>query len=352
MAAVTNIDALSSWMIGAFDATGDEHHGPMQFLQKTLGSDAEQAAFINFLDKITPDSDNVWSLKDGVPGDNALFFANPQRLCYQSVATTKPPPEVKASRLICQDILKNTFVSQDNPLLVWIPEAQRTHSSFSLCFVKGMARACTLLAMLKLSASAELDLLVACPSLVGSVKQIHCRMHYSGVGDRKKVAFMNAALSARLSICEKHSVLTRVAKIKKLREGDGLPVEASTLISEWNKEATADSALSGQKRVGVLNLLSNCDNDVIDILVAHHSKMGSGHFTFTDECFANKNCFLGINSAALAGAQPGPSACGSRRRASACSSSTWCCSRRLGRRTSGPRPVSLSSRTWPKFALW
>ena len=92
MAAIASIDEFSSWMIAAFDRMCDEHRGPMQFLETTLASDAEQVEFMNFLDRIIPDVDSAWSPKDGAPGDNELFFASPKQLCYRSVATTKRSP--------------------------------------------------------------------------------------------------------------------------------------------------------------------------------------------------------------------------------------------------------------------
>ncbi len=121
-----------------------------------------------------------------------------------------------------------------------------------------------------------------------------------GTGDRKRVAFMNAHRSSRGSICEKHTVLTWVVKLQRLaKEEPGS--DPTTLLNAWNQEATVDSAFTGGKRVGVLNLLQHCDEATLDHLVMHHSKMGMRDFVFTDDSFANKKLLPGHRFRSLQG---------------------------------------------------
>jgi hypothetical protein len=115
----------------------------------------------------------------------------------------------------------------------------------------------------------QVDLASLHPTLMESILCLHCRCHYCGTGDRKKVAFMHAMLSAKTAIAEQHTVLT--VKIGKLRE-DNPDLDASMLIAEWNKEATNDSALNDAKRVGVLILLQYCETEVLDILVRRQTR--------------------------------------------------------------------------------
>ena len=69
---------------------------------------------------------------------------------------------------------------------------------------------------------------------------------------------MNTKLSARGSIAEKHTILTWFVKLWRLTVEEPGP-DASSILGEWNKQATPDSAFTGQKRVGLLKLLQHCD---------------------------------------------------------------------------------------------
>ena len=85
------------------------------------------------------------------------------------------------------------------------------------------------------------------------------RLRFKRRRDRSFVAFMNAALNARGSIIQKHTVLTWVTVIKKLKDEDGLTYDPSAILQEFNTNyATGHASIVGTMRVGVLNMLNHC----------------------------------------------------------------------------------------------
>ena len=42
-----------------------------------------------------------------------------------------------------------------------------------------------------------------------------------------------------------------------------------------------------------MNLLQHCDDSMFQLLIRHHSRMGSKDFVFSDECFSNKKLLPG-----------------------------------------------------------
>ena len=290
----TNTTEFNGWMRDQIDLICNAHGGPMQFLHNT----AEPESFVHYL------TDTVKSTEatPNVPQQDQLFIGHPSLLSYDDRATTKPPPEARTCRLLADDILVNGFITQDNPLLVWLPDQNRELMTFKFWYVKGMARACTMLAMLKLCFDNKLDINILHAELADTLKTIRCRFFWQGIGGLKQVAFLNAKLSASRAICEKHSVLTWVIKLKKLMNTEGFKVNAhpGALIEEWNKQATQDSMLGGSKRVSVLGLLGLGD-DVQQTLVGHHSRMGAAHFAFDETTFGNKKVMPGYQCRALGG---------------------------------------------------
>ena len=85
------------------------------------------------------------------------------------------------------------------------------------------------------------------------------RLRFKRRRGRSFVAFMNAALSARCSIIQKHTILTWVTVIKKLKDEDGLTYDPSAILQEFNTNyATGHASIVGTMRVGVLNMLNHC----------------------------------------------------------------------------------------------
>ncbi len=85
--------------------------------------------------------------------------------------------------LILHDVIKNNFDWRDNPLLIWMPGSLRERICQFVGYVKGAARACTLLAVCKLCIDAKVDLLLVHPALADSMKKVPSRMYYVGAGD-------------------------------------------------------------------------------------------------------------------------------------------------------------------------
>ena len=192
----------------------------MQYLENNIG--ANTMLFEAQLVSMFPVSGKHWDfMKDenAIPDEKVLFHAHPSHLCYAEIASTKPPPEIKTTKLLLSDVLKHGFKWDDHNLFVWIPQSMRGQNN-RLCYVKGMARACLMLTICKLCLENDIDLAKVYSKLYDSMSCPTCKMYYSGTGDRKQVAFLNAHLSHRGSICEKHTVLTWVIKLQRLSSED------------------------------------------------------------------------------------------------------------------------------------
>ena len=160
---------------------------------------------------------------------------------------------------------------------------------FELCYVKGAARATTLLFLAHVAWKAGWDLPTLCPRLQASMTACHIRLH--GVAsDAISVCLENARLSARGAICKAHDVLTWVLKLAKLKPAG---VKPSEVLKRWNAECTKDSQLLGAKRTAVLNLL-DAPESAIQILMEHLSEFGLDGVAFREDCFSSKKLSVGF----------------------------------------------------------
>ena len=50
-----------------------------------------------------------------IPDEGDIIDLHPAALCFETTATTKPPPEIKTTMLILHDVIKNNFDWRDNP---------------------------------------------------------------------------------------------------------------------------------------------------------------------------------------------------------------------------------------------
>ena len=181
-------DDYVQWAGSQFKEICAQYGGPQQYLKSTTHS---MSAFAEAIRAYLPVPETVQELTAGVPAEGEAFWAHVSSLGYSSLATTKPPPSVKATSLISADMLLNGVVTAHNPLLAWFPEAVPTEKDFNICWVKGMARSCTILTHMKLAMEHGVQLELVHPRLYDSVVKLRTMSYYIG-GDRKKVAFMNA----------------------------------------------------------------------------------------------------------------------------------------------------------------
>ena len=127
-----------------------------------------------------------------------------------------------------------------------------------LHFVKGMARSCTLLAIID-----------ACIQLGISLSDISAELLRSCAGINAvsrdltsvQAALENASLSARLSITKIWDAVTWTGVLLKLQHAN-TSIDASAAIKQYNERCSGRASLQGQKRVSVMNLLTRVDKEV------------------------------------------------------------------------------------------
>eukprot|EP00959_Pyramimonas_sp_CCMP1952_P088361 1848453-Pyramimonas_sp.AAC.1 len=160
-------------------------------------------------------------------------------------------------------------------------------SNFNLGYVKGMARACTLLAVLDqilfYSRGNTSGIEEAFKNVLESARVITIRIQ--ATTDRLDLAIQNAKLAQRGRIRRANNVVTWAGIVLDLK-GHGM-TDPSTLVRAWNeKTANKDSHINGQKRTALLALLS-LHPEALDILFAIVAEHGWEHCPFTEDFLAS-----------------------------------------------------------------
>ena len=156
-------------------------------------------------------------------------------------------------------------------------------------YVKGAARAATVLVLAKLIMESRADICETAPDLFYSLRAVHCRRGLMSV-DRASVALENAKLSARGAIRRAHDVITWLGKLYLLKQ-TGL--DPAAVLKRWNAMATKESQVTGNKRTCCLMLLENAPNAAVQLLLDHVSEFGQESSCFAEDAFANKKIMPG-----------------------------------------------------------
>lgn len=175
-----------------------------------------------------------------------------------------------------------------DPLLIVdsIVEGEASGSA-ALRYVKGMARACTILTIADLTLGA--DLRTHHPSLFRSMSAVRVRRCTVAV-DRLSMALENARLSARGSIRRAHDVVTWLGKLQLLRANGQDP---AAVLKKWNDSCTREAQVTGNRRLCCLSLLERAPDSAVELLLAHVSEVGAEGSAFSEDAFANKKLLPG-----------------------------------------------------------
>ena len=266
--------------------------GPWQFLQAEYPesrADEFQALLVKHFNCDRGDVVFATALPDN---DTEVFLLRPWDLSWFQDSSTKPAPYLNTSLSLWDEVLKNTFLTAHDPLILWNGPPVQGRTSGWTHFVKGAARAAIALFCTALAMRAEWDLRVLAPALWESLVQISCRRVMSV--DLTSICFQNAQSSARGNIRRAHDVATWLAKLSML-QSRGL--KADSILKQWNEVATKESQIGGQKRVALLALLA-APTEVAQLLVRHSSEFGS-QSAFSEECFAQKQLQIGYTARGL-----------------------------------------------------
>ena len=273
--------------------------GPMQYLNTQYSTDAQKQAFHTLLTNAAPRDARIadTDMPDQTPEFiskvelNRDYAAHISMLSFSPSGTTKPPPYKSVVKSLVDEFLTNTFITKGDPLVVF--SMAETTERFWLGYIKGAARAMTALALLSIMLRAGTfdtwRMLNA--SLCESFTTVWIKWIVQNP-DRERVAFINAALSARGSMRRANDIMTWVVKLKDIEKASQGARKSSDIISSWNQEATREAQIVGMKRTGVLNLLT-LENDTLDVLISHVGDNSVDSVFFQDSTFSNKKIMPG-----------------------------------------------------------
>lgn len=256
--------------------------GPQQYLEQTITNLAEFAAQLKAKYPENTTLTYVKSLPDNVETVVHVHLAD---LSFSPQASTRPPPYQTTSLSLLDEFLTNTFLTSGSevPLLLWDgPSPSDTIEYGWVCYLKGAARAQTLLFLAKLAMDAKWDLSVLHPALFASMQGIACKRG-TLLRDLQSIALENAAIAARGGIRKALDCLGWLGKLLLLRDKG---YSSEDVLKRWNASASKESQLVGGKATG-LRFLLNCPEGITALLLRHASQYGS-NIAFSEDCWQNK----------------------------------------------------------------
>ncbi|CAK9018185.1 Uncharacterized protein SCF082_LOCUS13970 [Durusdinium trenchii] len=284
--------------------------GPQQYLIANLSSHDAVENFSEWLRVTFPEADDcLYSDKplSKVSGQNPDFACqiplclHVSMLGFTSACTLKPPPGSEHCNNLIQEFLKDGFLTASDPLLVMehdpdcAPFDVPMHPSqkaraFSLAYLKGYARSCTLLFVLHRIKSLGLDLAEdeSLKPLMGSVVKIwaHCVHHPS----RMDEALQNMKLSARGSLRHANNLIQCCFIIRNLRGKCGLS-DSSVFVKRWNSMSTKQFQITGKRATALKFLLDQTPEHVLSLVLDHVNDFGWDKNLWSDDSLAVKKMY-------------------------------------------------------------
>ena len=247
------------------------HGGPAQYLQSL--SQGEKDEFAQYLWTEFPERDDLlYHTSATIPSvsDAELSAAVPvtvhiASLGFSADCSLKPAPGADISVQLAAQILQDGFVTVGEPLLVvqsqdpanyknnvqlWGNDKTLSLGTFSLGYLKGMARVSSALALLYRVFILKIDLQSVHPVFHESARSV--TVHHIALGSKLEEALQNVKLSARGSIRKKTNIIQVVVMVKKLYQ-HGLH-DFTVFVRRWNGMSAKGDHIAG-KRAMALKLL-------------------------------------------------------------------------------------------------
>ena len=236
----------------------DTHGGPAQYLKSVLGAspNSKWNQFAKDLQLHFPKQHDLVYLEGCTlprgADPSTTFKLNLWHLGWIDGCSTKPPTFKITANLLLDEYLTNSVQTASEPLLLYqgaedqVYKCSVTQELFFSCYVKGAARATSLLMLAHVATYVlKMDLLdTFSPALFQSMLAVTCRLGIAAT-DQTSIALENARLSARGSIREMHDVITWASKLMTLKQKGLSPTE---IIRWWNDSSTAAPPLNGGKK--------------------------------------------------------------------------------------------------------
>lgn len=197
-------------------------------------------------------------------------------LGFDASCSLKPPCGIDIAKELAGLYIQNGFISGSQPLVLAQPEGtsgccpyalkgpwekdagSSVLKPFSLGYLKGFARASSLLMVLHRSMVLQLDLKKCLPLLYDSVCKIsvHCFKQNSRVDE----ALMNMKMSASGSVRKAVNLIQCVYMLKNLMRVAGLH-DTATFIKRWNNMTTKSFQIAGRKSMSLKQLFDVTPKD-------------------------------------------------------------------------------------------
>ena len=242
------VNATRAEIMKAMSEIGKTFGNPRTYLLKKMPAGADREKFSQWLWDAFPESDDVLyhhesKLPEAQEGDLSTevpMCVHVASLGFDKVGSMKPPPGKDVFGQLVENILLDGFVTGGDALLVCQPEelsdgsrppwgGNDVHCAFSLGYVKGQARATSLLAILYYCFEKQIDLQTVHKKLFESVTKVWVfRVAYTTRADE---ALANMRLSARGSIRRANNLIITVVMLQNLgKQGAG---DTSSFVRRW-----------------------------------------------------------------------------------------------------------------------
>jgi hypothetical protein len=254
--------------------------GPANYLLEQMPDPSDQSDFATFLWNTFPEADDALYHHSGpIPNvsDDELSHALPvcvhvAALGYHKKFSLKPPPGSALFGQLAEQILIDGFLTGGDPLLVvqpamdggglvqlWQPEdfGSEPLRTASLGYVKGMARASSLLMLLHYCFKNSVDLQTVHPQLYTSVLKIF--VHHMPSHTKQDEALKNLKLSARGSIRKMANVIQIAQIIKNLCE-HGMN-DFAGFVRKWNQISGRSHQIIGRRAMSLKLLFEQAPED-------------------------------------------------------------------------------------------
>ena len=260
-------EAFVKRMTVEMENIGKTYGGPLQFLM-TLATD-EINAFADHLFQTYFERDDVaYHTEARIPptteeemGSVPPVAVGVHTLGFSKDCTMKPPPGRSLFNLLIEQYLLDGFVTSSEPLLV--AQSRKADQSlrqfyqgdnplptFSLAYIKGMARVCSLFALLYKVWKLGIELQSVHKTLYESVRVVY--VHHIEQPSKMDEALKNMKLSCRGSIRKATNVIEVVMMLKNLYN-HGMN-DFYLFVRRWNSMSGRSQQIVG-KRALTLKLL-------------------------------------------------------------------------------------------------
>ena len=262
-----------------------EHGSPCSYLSQVLAHPHDGKFFLEWLWVTFPECDDVLYTYDAklpmVESEQDMGETLPLRvhvscLGFDASCSLKPACGMDIAKELAGLYIQNGFISGSSPLVLAQPEGASgccpyalarpwdkndghpTLTPFSLGYLKGFARASTLLMVLHRSMVLKLDLKNILPAFHESVCKIsvHCFKQNSRVDE----ALMNMKMSASGSIRKAVNLIQCVYMLTNLMRVAGLH-DTGTFIKRWNNMTTKSFQIAGRKSMSLKQLFDVTPKD-------------------------------------------------------------------------------------------